>query len=109
MIIEVDFLEAERRVFLQYKQNVYAYCKYWAKIFLRPKLKLPRKLKKYLKTNHVILDQNAQMNINWFLNKRMVIVHNYVLAKIDLNLTKEDKNFIKNGLLVNPKFKHTYK
>lgn len=71
-------------------------------------VKLPRKVKKVLKKNHVTLDCNAQMNINWFFNKRMVIVHNYTISGIPLKLNNEDKNFIKQGLLENKKYKHYY-
>lgn len=72
-------------------------------------MKLPRKLKKRFYKIHLYRDQNIQMNFNWVFHKCMVIVHNYSLAGITLQLTKEDQNFIDNGLLNNPKFKHQHK
>lgn len=71
------------------------------------KMKIPRKKKKVLKRNCVI-DTFMVMKFNWHFNKRMVIVNNYINAGIAINLTNEDKNYIKNGLLNNPRFNNYF-
>jgi len=69
-------------------------------------MKLPRKLKKLF--NKLYIGEKTQQNFNWVFHKRMVIIHNYVLGEIPIKLTKQDETFIRNGLLVNPKFKVPY-
>lgn len=69
-------------------------------------MKLPRKLKKkFYKIRVRRTKLYLQKDFNWIFKRRMVIVHNYVLANIPLKLTNNDLIFIKNGLLNNPKFK----
>ena len=70
------------------------------------KFKLPRKLKKQYYKDSVIaqIGYGSQQDFNWIYKKRMVIVHNYTKAGIFLKETKESQQWLKTGLLTNPKF-----
>lgn len=71
--------------------------------------RLPRKRKKLFKSLSLTgWTSNRQASYNWCFNKRMVIVHNYIKAGIIISWTKEDLNFMCQGLITNPKFKNVY-
>lgn len=64
--------------------------------------KIPRKKKKYLKK---MCDYRPGkyfwMNFNWHFYKRMVKFRNMCIAGMDVNITPERLQWIRNGLLLN--------
>jgi hypothetical protein len=72
-------------------------------------IRLPRKQKKkFKKVSIKSFRDNLQSQYNWIFRNRMVIVHNYIIGGIPINLTAQDEQFIKTGLLTNKSFKITY-
>jgi len=64
-------------------------------------MKIPRKKKKELRKVPERLDTFAREKFTWHFHRRMHLTRNYILAGIDIDITPERLQWIKNGLLLN--------
>lgn len=72
------------------------------------RIKIPRKKKKIFKKATLCIDTFQVMKFNWCFNKDMVKLINNIKAHIKLPISNKDENYIKNGILTNPRFNNYF-